>query len=172
MLPGIVVLAVAKIAAGNNSSDATDYTPPCPPMGTHSDVFRVCALNVPALHPVSRDTQAIFEAMKGHVLTFGDLLGHFGGRSQAALQNLTIAPELFAYDQFQAGPDIGYRANFNIDKTQGQSDFANRVPGNVCRCFRSFLRPRNPHRRIAGEFLAQPGQQARDNPAGHSPGRP
>jgi Raf kinase inhibitor-like YbhB/YbcL family protein len=72
-------LSQAKIKAGNNSSDATDYTPACPPMGAHRYVFRVYALDVPTLHPADRDRQAIFEAMRGHVLAFGELQGFFGG---------------------------------------------------------------------------------------------
>jgi len=72
-------LAQAKIKAGNNSLGASDYTPPCPPMGTHRYLFRLYALDVPALHPVSRDREAIFDAMRGHVLAFGELRGLFGG---------------------------------------------------------------------------------------------
>jgi Raf kinase inhibitor-like YbhB/YbcL family protein len=69
----------AKIETGNNSSDAAAYTPPCPPMGKHRYVFRVYALDVAQIHPTSRERQAVFEAMKGHVLAYGEIVGRFGG---------------------------------------------------------------------------------------------
>jgi Raf kinase inhibitor-like YbhB/YbcL family protein len=76
-----VDLSQANIVAGKNSLDTTDYTPPCPPIGSHTYVFRIYALDVPELHLVLRDRRALFEAMKGHVLAFGELQGHFGGKN-------------------------------------------------------------------------------------------
>jgi len=69
----------AKIETGNNSSDAAAYAPPCPPMGKHRYVFRVYALDVAQIHPTSHDRQAVFDAMKGHVLAYGEIVGRFGG---------------------------------------------------------------------------------------------
>jgi Raf kinase inhibitor-like YbhB/YbcL family protein len=59
--------------SGLNSGGTVGYTPPCPPMGIHKYIFRVYALDVPQLQPVSPDHDAIISAMKGHVLGFGEL---------------------------------------------------------------------------------------------------
>jgi Raf kinase inhibitor-like YbhB/YbcL family protein len=69
----------AKIEAGNNSSDVAAYMPPCPPLGKHRYVFRIYALDVAQIHPTLNDRQAVFDAMKGHVLAYGEIVGRFGG---------------------------------------------------------------------------------------------
>jgi Raf kinase inhibitor-like YbhB/YbcL family protein len=74
-----VELAQEKIDVGNNSSDAAVYMPPCPPMGRHRYVFRLYALDVPQLHPASRDRDGVMNAMTGHVLAYGEIVGLFGG---------------------------------------------------------------------------------------------
>lgn len=68
-----------KIDIGNNSSDAAAYMPPCPPLGKHHYVFRVYALDLAQIHPAAPDREAVIEAMKGHVLGFGEIVGLFGG---------------------------------------------------------------------------------------------
>jgi Raf kinase inhibitor-like YbhB/YbcL family protein len=68
-----------NILVGNSSSDAAAYTPACPPLGKHRYVFRVYALDAAQIHPASPDRDAVMEAMKGHVLGFGEIVGLFGG---------------------------------------------------------------------------------------------
>lgn len=72
-------LSSEKIDVGNNSSDLAAYMPPCPPLGKHRYVFRVYALDVPEIHPASRDRDGVMQAMKGHILAFGEISGLFGG---------------------------------------------------------------------------------------------
>ncbi len=72
-------LSREKIQIGNNSSDAATYVPPCPPLGKHRYIFRLYALDVSQIHPASRDGNAVMEAMKGHVLGYGEVVGLFGG---------------------------------------------------------------------------------------------
>jgi Raf kinase inhibitor-like YbhB/YbcL family protein len=69
----------AKIETGDNSLGAAAYTPPCPPMGKHRYVFRIYELDLALIHPASHDRQAIFDAMKGHVLAYGEIVARFGG---------------------------------------------------------------------------------------------
>jgi Raf kinase inhibitor-like YbhB/YbcL family protein len=72
-------LAQRKIEIGSNSSDAAAYVPPCPPLGKHRYLFRVYALDVSQIHPASRDREAVMDAMAGHVLAYGEMVGLFGG---------------------------------------------------------------------------------------------
>jgi hypothetical protein len=72
-------LKQGKIAVGNNSSGAGAYRPPCPPLGKHRYVFRLYALDVAQIEPVSRDRDAVMDAMKGRVLAYGEIVGSFGG---------------------------------------------------------------------------------------------
>jgi Raf kinase inhibitor-like YbhB/YbcL family protein len=67
------------IAVGRNSYGATGFVPPCPPFDKHRYVFRVYALDVPALKPGSANRAGVLEAMGGHVLAYGELIGRFGG---------------------------------------------------------------------------------------------
>ena len=72
-------LKQSNIAVGSNSSDVAAYMPPCPPLGKHRYVFRVYALDVPKIDPVSPDRAGIMAAMKGRVLAYGEIAGMFGG---------------------------------------------------------------------------------------------
>ena len=72
-------LTQEKIEIGNNSPGAAAYMPPCPPLGKHRYVFRLYALDVPQVHPASRDRDAVMDAMKGRVLAYGEMVGLFGG---------------------------------------------------------------------------------------------
>ncbi len=72
-------LTQEKIEIGNNSSDAAVYAPPCPPLGKHRYVFRLYALDVPQLHPANRNRDGVMDAMTGHVLAYGEIVGLFGG---------------------------------------------------------------------------------------------
>jgi Raf kinase inhibitor-like YbhB/YbcL family protein len=68
-----------KIQIGNNSSGAAVYMPPCPPLGKHRYIFRLYALDVPQIQPASQDRNAVMDAMAGHVLAYGEIVGLFGG---------------------------------------------------------------------------------------------
>jgi len=68
-----------KIEIGNNSSDAAAYMPPCPPLGKHRYVFRLYALDILQIHPARLDREGMLEAMTGHVLAYGEIVGLFGG---------------------------------------------------------------------------------------------
>jgi Raf kinase inhibitor-like YbhB/YbcL family protein len=72
-------LIQGKIEIGNNSSHAAAYAPPCPPFGKHRYIFRLYALDVPQIHPASHQRDAVMEAMTGHVLAYGEIVGLFGG---------------------------------------------------------------------------------------------
>ncbi len=71
-------LTQEKIEIGSNSSDTAAYQPPCPPLGKHRYVFRLYALDAAQIHPASRDRDAVMNAMRGHVLAFGEIVGLFG----------------------------------------------------------------------------------------------
>ena len=71
-------LTQEKTEVGNNSSGAAVYTPPCPPLGKHRYVFRLYALDVPQIHPPRRDRDGVMDAMTGHVLAYGEIVGLFG----------------------------------------------------------------------------------------------
>ena len=74
-----IELTQEKIVVGNNSSDAAAYMPPCPPLGKHHYIFRLYALDVAQVHPASRDREGVMNAMTGHVLAYGEMVGLFGG---------------------------------------------------------------------------------------------
>jgi Raf kinase inhibitor-like YbhB/YbcL family protein len=74
-----IELTQENIEVGNNSADGAAYTPPCPPLGKHRYIFRLYALDVAQVHPASRDRDAVMNAMTGHVLAYGEMVGFFGG---------------------------------------------------------------------------------------------
>jgi phosphatidylethanolamine-binding protein (PEBP) family uncharacterized protein len=53
------------------------YVPPCPPLGQHAYVFRVYALDLSQLHPAPDDRQDLLNAMRGHIIAYGELVGRF-----------------------------------------------------------------------------------------------
>jgi Raf kinase inhibitor-like YbhB/YbcL family protein len=62
---------------GVNSSGIVGYQGPCPPSGTHRYFFKLYALdNELALKDGSTKAQ-LLQAMKGHVLAEGELMGRF-----------------------------------------------------------------------------------------------
>jgi Raf kinase inhibitor-like YbhB/YbcL family protein len=65
------------IASGRNSGGETGFVAPCPPLGKHRYVFRVYALDVAALQAASARRAGVLEAMRGHVLAYGELVGRF-----------------------------------------------------------------------------------------------
>ena len=74
-----IELTQEKIEVGSNSAAGAAYTPPCPPLGKHRYIFRLYALDVAQMHPPSRDRDAVMNAMTGHVLAYGEMVGFFGG---------------------------------------------------------------------------------------------
>ncbi len=69
----------ARVAAeGKNSAGKTGYAGPCPPSGTHRYIFTVYALDLPSLKLESPTRAQVLEAMAGHILASGQLMGRFG----------------------------------------------------------------------------------------------
>lgn len=64
-----------NISVGLNISGAEGYAPPCPPFGTHQYIFRVYALDVDKIQPSSNTKPAVMNAMQGHILGYGELIG-------------------------------------------------------------------------------------------------
>lgn len=71
-------VAVGQLGAvmGKNGRGQTGYWAPCPPPGRQPYLFRVYALNafLPADSPLNR--AGLLEAMRGHVLAYGELRGY------------------------------------------------------------------------------------------------
>jgi Raf kinase inhibitor-like YbhB/YbcL family protein len=67
---------------GTNGAGKLGWTPPCPPPGTghngeHRYFFRIYALDTLLSLPSSTDRDALLEAMKGHVIGEGTLVGRY-----------------------------------------------------------------------------------------------
>ncbi len=64
---------------GRNSRDESKYTGPCPPSGTHRYFFKVYALDT-RLNNLGTNSgkQDLLNAMQGHVLASGELVGLYG----------------------------------------------------------------------------------------------
>jgi Raf kinase inhibitor-like YbhB/YbcL family protein len=67
-----------NIDVGHNSSGSTGYAPPCPPLGKHLYKVRVYAIDIPQIRPSIADRSAIQNAMQGHILGFGEIVGIVG----------------------------------------------------------------------------------------------
>jgi Raf kinase inhibitor-like YbhB/YbcL family protein len=63
--------------AGTNGAGGAGYAPPCPPRGSHHYVFDVFALDGRLDLPPGRDADTVREAMDGHVLATGRLVGRY-----------------------------------------------------------------------------------------------
>lgn len=63
---------------GTNSWDRTGYGGPCPPGGTHRYFFHVYALDTELGLPAGATKAEVLDAMAGHVVAEGALLGHYG----------------------------------------------------------------------------------------------
>ena len=61
---------------GKSSFNRTDYGGPCPPAGEHHYVFHLYALDT-VLGSETMDKAALLEAMQGHILAQGELMGVF-----------------------------------------------------------------------------------------------
>jgi len=61
---------------GRNSFRKNQYSGPCPPGGIHHYHFKVYALNTTLGHlPPNTDEKLLLDAMKGHIISSGDLVG-------------------------------------------------------------------------------------------------
>lgn len=68
-------LAAKKITPGLNIAGEPGYMAPCPPLGTHRYEFRIYALDVDQIQPASNNRAGLLEAMEGHILGYGELVG-------------------------------------------------------------------------------------------------
>jgi Raf kinase inhibitor-like YbhB/YbcL family protein len=64
-------------AQGRNSSGNSGYNGPCPPSGTHRYFFKLYALDATLTLPSGADKGRLLEAMQGHILAQGELMGTF-----------------------------------------------------------------------------------------------
>jgi Raf kinase inhibitor-like YbhB/YbcL family protein len=60
---------------GKNGGGESKYKGPCPPTGTHKYLFRVYALDVMLDNKAGADKKTIENALKGHVVAKGELIG-------------------------------------------------------------------------------------------------
>ncbi len=63
--------------SGVNSTGGSGYVGPCPPSGTHRYYFRAYALDQKLNLPEDADHTMLEQAMAGHVLSTGELMGKF-----------------------------------------------------------------------------------------------
>jgi Raf kinase inhibitor-like YbhB/YbcL family protein len=62
---------------GNNSLGKNSYIGPCPPAGTHRYFFKVYALSTMLNLEGDTNKRRLEEAMKGHVLARGEIVGRY-----------------------------------------------------------------------------------------------
>jgi Raf kinase inhibitor-like YbhB/YbcL family protein len=62
---------------GPNDYDRIGYVGPCPPHGTHHYLFTVYALDTKLNLAPGASKKQVLKAMKGHILTSGELVGSF-----------------------------------------------------------------------------------------------
>ncbi len=75
------VPSAARLADGSvqgvGSGAAHQFQGPCPPSGTHRYYFRIYALDTTLSLPPTARKPALIDAMKGHILAEGALMGRF-----------------------------------------------------------------------------------------------
>jgi Raf kinase inhibitor-like YbhB/YbcL family protein len=62
---------------GTNDFGETGYNGPCPPGGTHRYFFKLYALDAPVNLPPGARKADLLQAMKGHILAEGQLVGKY-----------------------------------------------------------------------------------------------
>ena len=62
---------------GVNSSRKQGYSGPCPPSGTHRYYFKVYAIDTMLNLPADSTKQDLLDAMEGHILAEGSLMGKY-----------------------------------------------------------------------------------------------
>ena len=70
--------------SGRNSFGTIGYGGPCPPSGSHRYYFKVYALDTSLNLLAGADKKTLQEAMNGHILAEGSLMGHFQKKKVAA----------------------------------------------------------------------------------------
>ena len=60
---------------GKNSKNEIGYTGPCPPSGAHHYHFKIYALDIELDLAAGADRSALENAMDGHILAWGELIG-------------------------------------------------------------------------------------------------
>lgn len=74
---GVVEEGTSAGKAGTNSLGKSGYLGPCPNAGIHRYFFKVYALNENLDLPEGSDKWKVQEAMKGHVLASGEIMGWY-----------------------------------------------------------------------------------------------
>jgi Raf kinase inhibitor-like YbhB/YbcL family protein len=74
---GVIEEGTTSGVRGSNSMGKSAYLGPCPAAGTHRYFFKVFALNDMLNLPEDADRWAVQEAMKGHVLASGEMMGWY-----------------------------------------------------------------------------------------------
>jgi hypothetical protein len=69
------------IEDGDNALGRRGYFGPCSKFAEHRYLIRVYALDVPRIRPDAPDRQGINDAMKGHILAFGEVSARAGNWS-------------------------------------------------------------------------------------------
>lgn len=72
--------------SGVNSFGKTGYAGPCPPSGTHRYVFKIFAIDTMLDLQAGATKNELLQAMDGHVLSKGELLGHYQKRKEMAMK--------------------------------------------------------------------------------------
>lgn len=67
---------------GLNSAGQIGYVPPCPPHGVHRYYFRIYALDAELTLPSAATKGELLQAMDGHVLDQGELMGRYEKKPQ------------------------------------------------------------------------------------------
>lgn len=62
---------------GTNDFGAAGFNGPCPPGGTHRYFFKLYAMDVPVSLPPGARKADLLQAMKGHILAEGQLVGKY-----------------------------------------------------------------------------------------------
>jgi Raf kinase inhibitor-like YbhB/YbcL family protein len=80
-LPTAAIAAVGQpgsaVASARNSAGTSGFAPICPPSGRHRYRFIVTALDAPLAVPRNAPVSAVENAMEGHVLARGVLVGTY-----------------------------------------------------------------------------------------------
>jgi Raf kinase inhibitor-like YbhB/YbcL family protein len=69
--------------SGTNSFGKTGYGGPCPPSGSHRYFFKVFALDTELDLLAGADKNAFLDAMEGHIMAQGELMGLYKKRETA-----------------------------------------------------------------------------------------
>jgi Raf kinase inhibitor-like YbhB/YbcL family protein len=66
------------VMSGINGAGNRGYAGPCPPAGVHHYIFKVYALDAALELPEETGKKELEEAMQGHILSQGELVGTYG----------------------------------------------------------------------------------------------